>query len=210
MKKKHDIRIDRTLLHPALDYKLTKLLNACAEKGIYLIITEGFRTVARQEELYAQGRTKPGSIVTNARGTSYSSQHMWGIAFDIAINDSNLLYDSKYMQKVADIAKTKAVGLGWGGDWKSFKDTPHFYLKRWGSTTTKLKQTYKTPDKFKEAWTKKVNRANGLPLWKNIKKTKKLMQIPNGKTVSVLYQKLWYARVKYSGKIGYVNKKYLK
>ena len=38
MVKKHDIRIDRTLLHPWLDYKLTKLLAACEKKGIYLII----------------------------------------------------------------------------------------------------------------------------------------------------------------------------
>lgn len=35
--------------------------------------------------MYAQGRTKKGNIVTNAKGSDYSSQHQWGIAFDIAL-----------------------------------------------------------------------------------------------------------------------------
>lgn len=74
MANKHDIRIDRTLLHPWLDYKLTLLLNKCAKKRIYLIITEGYRTVEYQDSLYAKGRTTAGSIVTNAKGSDYSSQ----------------------------------------------------------------------------------------------------------------------------------------
>ena len=54
MNKEHDIRIDRTKLHPWLNYKLTLLLKQCAKKGIYLIITQGFRSKAQQDELYAQ------------------------------------------------------------------------------------------------------------------------------------------------------------
>lgn len=73
MKKEHDIRIDRTKLHPLLDYRLETLLKKCAKKGIYLIITEGFRTKEYQDVLYAKGRTKPGKIVTNAKGSTYSS-----------------------------------------------------------------------------------------------------------------------------------------
>ena len=71
---------------------------------------------------------------------------MWGIAFDIAINDNKLLYDITTIKKVANIAKSSSIGLGWGGDWKSFQDTPHFYLKKWGSTTETLKQQYGTPE----------------------------------------------------------------
>jgi len=114
MTKKYDIRIDRTLLHPWPDYKLTKLLAACKKQGIYLIITEGFRTKEYQDELYAKGRTRPGSIVTNAKGSTYSSRHMWGVVFDIAINDSKLLYDAATIKKVAAIAKSSGIGLGWG------------------------------------------------------------------------------------------------
>ena len=207
MKTEHDIRIDRTKLHPWLDYKLTVLLDKCAKKGIYLIITEGFRTVAYQDALYAKGRTTKGSIVTNAKGSTYSSQHMWGIAFDIAINDANKLYDAALIKKVAHLAKK--TGLGWGGDWTSIVDTPHFYLKSWGSTTTELKSKYGTPSEFKKTWTKKVNNAKGLRLWKTTAKTKSLLRIPNGNTVNVMFTKLWYAKVEYRGKVGYVNKKYI-
>ena len=72
MNKTHDIIIDRTKLHPWLNYKLTLLLKQCAKKRIYLIITQGFRSKAQQDELYAQGRTKKGNIVTNAKGSDYS------------------------------------------------------------------------------------------------------------------------------------------
>lgn len=208
MKKEHDIRIDRSKLHPWLDYKLTVLLKKCAKKNLYLIVTEGFRTKKYQDALYAKGRTKPGKIVTNAKGSSYSSQHMWGIAFDIAINDSKLVYDTATIKKVAKIAK--AIGLGWGGDWKSIVDTPHFYLPKWGSTTTKLKAKYGTPDKFKKTWTKTVSREEGLVLWKDTDKTTKILRIPNGKKVKVMYTKDWYAKVKYDGKVGFANKKYLR
>lgn len=182
---KHDIRIDRSKLHPQLDYKLGLLLKKCEKKGIYLIVTEGFRSKGQQDRLYAKGQTAPGSIVTNARGSSESSQHQWGIAFDIAMN-----YDVD-------------------GDWK-FVDTPHFYLKKWGSTTAKLKQKYGTFSRFKRTWSATVFQTNGIILWKDVLKSKKILRIPNGGKVQVLHKKLWYAKVKYGNKVGYVNRKYLK
>lgn len=179
MKKEHDVRIDRTKLHPWLDYRLGILLKKCEKKGIYLIITEGFRSKEYQDSLYAKGRTKPGKIVTNAKGSTYSSQHMWGIAFDIAINDSKLLYDTATIRKVAVIAK--GIGLGWGGDWKSIVDTPHFYLPKWGSTTSQLKALYGTPEKFKRTWKKTVKREKGALLWKAFfEKDRIALQDPEG------------------------------
>ena len=208
MKKEHDIRIDRSKLHPWLDQKLTVLLKKCEKQGIYLIITEGFRSKEYQDSLYAQGRTKPGKIVTNAKGSTWSSQHMWGIAFDIAINDSKLLYDAATIRKVAVIAK--GIGLGWGGDWKSIVDTPHFYLPEWGRTTTRLKALYGTPDKFRKTWKKTVKREKGALLWKaSSKKTGTHGRIPKGAAVEVLYSKAWYTKVRYKNKVGYVNKKFV-
>lgn len=207
MIKHHDVRIDRSLIHPRLDYKLTKLLKKCEENGIWLIITEGFRTKEYQDSLYAKGRTAPGNIVTNARGSSYSSQHMWGIAFDIAINDKNHLYDGTLIAKVAKLAKS--IGLGWGGDWKSFKDTPHFYLTSWGSTASVLRAQYGTPENFKRTWKKKVSRNKGLILWKNVAKTKKITRIPSSTVIPILYSKLWYSKVLYNGHVGFVNSKFL-
>lgn len=211
MKKEHDVRIDRSKLHPWMDYKLTCLLRECGKKGIYLIVTEGFRTKEQQDALYAKGRTKPGKIVTNAKGSNYSSQHMWGIAVDFAINDSKKLYDTNLMRKVAKIAKSKAVGLAWGGDWKSLVDTPHLYISKWGSTTTKLKRKYGTPMIFKETWKAKVKRPVGLILWQDIKKKKQYFRVANNASVKVLFRSSikWYAKVEKNGKIGYMNKKYL-
>ena len=208
MKKEHDIRIDRTLIHPLLDLKLTKLLKECGKKGIFLIITEGYRTEEYQDSLYAKGRTAPGKIVTNARGSSYSSQHQWGIAFDVAINDKDKLYDVTLLCKVGVIAKR--VGLGWGGDWTSIVDRPHFYLKKWGADTKKLKKKFGYPHIFKKTWTATVIKTGGINLFRNTDKSSAIRNIPKGAKVNVLFKKLWYAKVRYKDKLGYVRKKYLK
>ena len=73
---------DITLCHPRLQRLAGAWMKACVTQGIAVTIGETFRTVAEQDALYAQGRTKPGKKVTNAPGSSYSSQHQWGIAFD--------------------------------------------------------------------------------------------------------------------------------
>lgn len=139
-------------LHPRLQEKVSELQKICKNNGLIIGIGECLRTVAEQEELYAQGRTKPGNIVTNARGTSYSSQHQWGIAFDFYRNDGTGAYNESgnFFERVGSLAKS--IGLGWGGDWTSIKDRPHLYLPDWGSTATKLKQQYGTPEKFMKTW----------------------------------------------------------
>lgn len=139
---------DVTLLHPRLQEKVALLKKKFPKLGI----SETFRTVAEQNALYAQGRTKPGKIVTYVKGSTYSSQHQWGVAVDYFHNVSGNLYPSAFMKEVA--AYAKKIGLAWGGDWKSFKDTPHLYLPDWGSDTAKLKRQYGTPDKFKKTWKK--------------------------------------------------------
>lgn len=209
--KRHAVRCDVDLLHPWLKYKLDLLLKKCEKKGIYLIITEGYRTEKRQDELYAKGRTTKGKIVTNARGNSYQSQHQWGIAFDIALNSENpdYIYDLKTIKEVAKIAKK--VGLEWGGDWKTFPDNPHFYLGKWGSTTSHLKLKYYKPSVFKSEWTKKVKGTKkGLNMW-NKSHTRILKhKVQNGTTVHVMYKKGKFYKVECRGKVGYMLCKYLK
>lgn len=205
----NQIRVDLKVLHPWLQYLIKKMIKKCNKKGLYIIITEGLRSVAYQDSLYAKGRTKPGPIVTWARGRDYASQHQWGIAFDIAIVDDlttakkENVYDLKAIKKVARIAKS--LGLGWGGDWKSPVDTPHLYLKKWGSTTSKLKKKYGVPDNFKKDWKRKVKGKSRLYRSKDMNKKKIKCWIPKGKTVEVLwYSKLGIAKVKYDGNIGFV------
>ena len=208
MQSEHVVNIDRSKIHPWLDYKLSKMLDECHKGGIYLIITEGIRTVQRQDELYAQGRTKPGIVVTRARGLSYSSQHQWGIAFDIAINDKADPYNDNRMLRAAQIGKS--VGLSWGGNWKSIVDKPHFYLGKWGPTTEVLKKKYGNPDNFKKTWTSKVTRKKGIRLYKDKRRKNLIGRIPYGSTVEVLYLcKLIYAKVRYKGKVGYVKKRFI-
>ena len=105
----HDVRIDMDKLHPLLKYRLKRFLKACEKAELGIIITEGYRTVEYQDRLYAKGRTEKGNIVTNAKGSDYSSQHQWGIAFDIAINDKKHTYDVELIKKAAKLAKK--VGL---------------------------------------------------------------------------------------------------
>lgn len=138
-------------LHPRLQAKVEELKALCKKENLNIGIGECFRSVAEQDKLYAQGRTKPGSIVTNAKGSTYSSQHQWGIAFDFFKNVKGHEYDDiAFFNKVGALAKS--IGLAWGGDWKNPVDKPHLYLPDWGSTTTKLKKEYGTFEQFKSTW----------------------------------------------------------
>ncbi len=145
---------DTTKLHPELQKVIPKFLDKCKKRGLEVRITECFRTVAEQDALYAQGRTKPGNIITNAPGYSYASMHQWGVAFDICRNDGKGAYynDDGWFSKVGKIGQS--LGLEWGGAWTGFVDRPHFQLPDWGSTTSRLRALYGTTDNFKKTWGK--------------------------------------------------------
>ncbi|WP_230203680.1 M15 family metallopeptidase [Bacillus massiliigorillae] len=115
-------------------------------EGILVIITQGLRTVAEQNALYEQGRTKPGKVVTNACG-GYS-YHNFGLAFDFCIYDiiggkfiPNWQVDKRWI-RVGAIGKS--LGLEWGGDWTDFKDYPHFQYT-FGLSLQKLRGGSKLP-----------------------------------------------------------------
>lgn len=159
---------DITQLHPTLQQKANELIALCRKNGIEIKIGECVRTVAEQDALYAQGRTKPGNKVTNARGSSYSSMHQWGIAFDFYLNmdvdrdgtkaDDAFNNKTRLFNKVGALGVS--IGLEWGGNWKSIVDLPHFQLPNWGSTATKLRNTYGTPEKFRATWDKTNTSSN--------------------------------------------------
>ena len=96
----------------------------------------GLRTAEDQNKLYQQGRELPGSIVTNVDGYDKKSYHQTGKAFDIYIYDhetKRASWDKKKLEEVARHLQTIAkdrfnLVLNWGGDWKSFKDYPHFQI----------------------------------------------------------------------------------
>jgi len=94
-----------------------------ARAKIDFILTCTRRTQADQNELYAQGRTKPGNIVTWTR----KSKHIDGLAFDIVIMESgkpDWNIKNKKWARAGLIGKE--AGLSWGGSWEKNKDYPHF------------------------------------------------------------------------------------
>jgi peptidoglycan LD-endopeptidase CwlK len=133
-------------MHPILRDELVNdyiEINRMLPKYVRLRFTHTYRSLQEQNELYALGRTVKGNKVTNAKGGS--SFHNYGLAFDIAIlldKDKNGTFESiSYAQdenfmKVVDFFKSK--GYQWGGDFKAFKDKPHFQ-KTFGKSINDLK-----------------------------------------------------------------------
>lgn len=115
---------------------MAKAVPAMEPHGVTVKIISGTRTYAQQNALYAQGRTKPGRKVTNARG-GYSN-HNFGIAFDIGLfKDGKYLGESPLYATLGPIGES--VGLEWGGRWKSFQDEPHYQLKT-GLTLAQMRE----------------------------------------------------------------------
>lgn len=89
-------------------------------------ITCTYRSEEEQLELYAQGRTKSGKIVTYiASGGKHNV--LPAQAFDVAFKKNGKLdWSSHLFKKFSDIVKEVSDEVEWGGDWKRFKDMPHF------------------------------------------------------------------------------------
>lgn len=125
-------------LLPQVRTRVEAFLKAADEAGIDLLVTSTYRDNASQDALYAQGRTKPGRIVTNAKaGQSF---HNYRCAVDVVpVRNGKPVWDSKdpVWQTVGRLGK--AAGLEWAGDWKRFKEFPHFQYTG-GLTLAQLQQ----------------------------------------------------------------------
>lgn len=143
---------DVTLLHPKLRKIVPALIYECKNYGLPVLMTDGFRTKAEQDKIYAQGRTTPGIIVSQVQYPN--SAHNWGIAFDFCRNVRGKEYDDSdnFFARVAAIAKQ--YGLDWGGDWKNFVDKPHLQLREFmpNNSLASLRSVYGTPEKFIASW----------------------------------------------------------
>ena len=147
------ITLDKiNLLHPKLKEEALTIYNEIQQalKGRAICrFSHTLRTFEEQNELYAQGRTKAGKIVTNAKGGE--SMHNFGLAVDIVLlvdKDKNGTFESASWETNVDfdgdgiadwievVKIFKAHGWEWGGDWK-FIDMPHFQ-KTFGKTLKQL------------------------------------------------------------------------
>ncbi|HEY0062081.1 MAG TPA: M15 family metallopeptidase [Telluria sp.] len=119
-------------LHPSVQPYARALLERAKLVGVTIKIISGTRSFEEQDALFAQGRTRPGAIVTNARGGQ--SNHNFGIAFDIGIFESGQYQGESPKYKVVGALGVE-LGLEWGGNWKTIHDEPHFQLRPvWAET----------------------------------------------------------------------------
>jgi peptidoglycan L-alanyl-D-glutamate endopeptidase CwlK len=160
-----------TPLFPPLIVAANNFIADCAEQGANILITQGLRSWAQQDALYAQGRTAPGKIVTNAKGGQ--SYHNFGLAFDICLIDLNgqPIWDTtKHEWALAkEIGELHAgsvdtrldpefvaeiiaqdLDLSLGADWVKFKDIPHYELTG-GVPLQVLRNLYK-PNDLSACW----------------------------------------------------------
>lgn len=134
---------DISLLRPDVEANCRKWLELCKANGLNVLVTQTVRDKEYQESLYAQGRTKPGKIVTNGRVPTFHSEKA-GLAFDFCKNVKGHEYDDNaFFAKAAALAK--GMGFSWGGDWKSFVDKPHIQWDDHGKYTSKMILAGKLP-----------------------------------------------------------------
>jgi peptidoglycan L-alanyl-D-glutamate endopeptidase CwlK len=106
-------------VHPDL-VKVVKAAIKISE--VDFTVLEGLRTLTRQKQLLAAGATR-----------TLNSRHLTGHAVDLgALIGGTVRWDWPLYFKIADAMKAAAADLGipleWGGDWRTFKDGPHFQL----------------------------------------------------------------------------------
>jgi peptidoglycan L-alanyl-D-glutamate endopeptidase CwlK len=149
------------LLHPSIRTEVTELIDkieAAMPVSMKIRVVQGLRTIEEQNNLYAQGRTIPGPVVTKARGGK--SYHNYGLAIDFCImydKDNNGSFESLSWDIFYDHDKNgkrdwlqvvdvfKQMGYKYGGDWISIKDYPHLE-KSFGYTVSQLFEKYRKKD----------------------------------------------------------------
>jgi peptidoglycan L-alanyl-D-glutamate endopeptidase CwlK len=106
-------------LHP----DLVRVMNrAISMSPVDFSVIEGLRTKEQQRKYVAAGASK-----------TMRSRHLTGHAIDIApYIDGKIRWDWPLYHKIAPIIKKAAqlekVKIEWGGDWRTFKDGPHWQL----------------------------------------------------------------------------------
>lgn len=147
-----DMRSERNIatLHPAAQRAARRFLAAVrtsaalASDGVVAKIISGTRTYAEQADLFAQGRTRPGRIVTNA--AAGRSNHNFGIAWDVGLfRGGAYLQESPHYDTAGAIGRQQ--GLEWGGDWSTFVDKPHFQLPT-DLTLAQVRQKFEAGEAF--------------------------------------------------------------
>ena len=126
--------------HPDLKARVVTLIATLEQQGLDLVLTQGVRSVAQQQALFAQGRSKPGKIVTNCDGLVKVSNHQpkadgYGYAVDVAWRIDGVITWEGPWYRLGVLAAEH--GLVWGGSWLNFPDRPHLELTRFAVPTAR-------------------------------------------------------------------------
>lgn len=119
-------------IHPELARRVRALYDALCAEHIYIRVVQGLRTWGEQDELYAQGRTKPGPVVTMAKGGF--SYHNYGLAVDVvpSRHGPELPFDPDWDTRNPAwgriVYHAEGLGLDCGAAWAHFKDYPHLQM----------------------------------------------------------------------------------
>lgn len=107
----------------------------CAAEGIDLLIYCTYRSNEEQAAEYAKGRTAPGKIVTFAKPGQSKHNHTENgkpasLAYDCVplVGGKAAWSNTDLYKKVGELGKK--AGLNWAGDWKRFKEFPHFEVDK--------------------------------------------------------------------------------
>lgn len=121
---------DTKLLMPELAVIIDQMLAIARKDGLCVSVFETLRSDERQEQLYRQGRSMPGPIVTKARAGS--SWHNYGLAVDFAFHEHVVTPKVQWTwngnwQRLGEIGES--LGLTWlGAKGSIFPEAPHFQL----------------------------------------------------------------------------------
>jgi peptidoglycan LD-endopeptidase CwlK len=119
-------------LTEAYNYAETEFVKRHPDKAVPLL-TCTYRSNEEQTKLYNQGRTTKGKIVTHAKAGESPHNFKPSFAFDIGFSKGKVMdWNSTLFTLFAGILKERYIEtVTWGGDFKEFKDRPHFELKGW-------------------------------------------------------------------------------
>ena len=136
---------DISELTPVAKKACELFLQECKKQGLNVLITETYRSQARQNYLYEQGRTRKGNIVTWTKKSRHTSRRAWDICKNVKGQEYS---DTSFFKKCGKIAKE--FGIVWGGDW-STPDTPHFEInENWNYKGDDEPMTSEERKKFNE------------------------------------------------------------
>lgn len=137
-----------TTLIPQAQVAARQMVAKAVASGRDVRIISATRSYQEQNTLYRKGRYgSKEPKVTNARG-GYSN-HNFGLAWDIGIfeNGKYITKESVYKQLAKEIMP-QLGNIEWGGDWKTFKDFPHYQLKAKSTNVSTIRSLFEKGEPY--------------------------------------------------------------